>query len=468
MIVVNSLIKCIFAINTIEYMERFVLNQLIEWKESEGRKPLVLLGARQVGKTYILKEFGKSYYENVAYINCDNNESISNVFEGDFQTDRIIMLLSALSGQKILPKKTLIILDEIQEAPRGLSSLKYFYEDATEYHIIVAGSLLGVSLHHQTSFPVGKVNILHMYPMTFEEFLLAKGKEHLLNLLRTGDWTLINAISAEYIQLLREYYVIGGMPEVVKTFIQHNDIISVRKIQKEILEAYSRDMSKHVSKSGDVIRISEVWQSIPAQLAKENTKFIYGLIRQGARAKEYETAIQWLIDAGLLHKVTRVKKPEIPLKMYEEQSFFKLFLLDVGLLGAMAEIPISQLLIKNEGMKMKGYLTENYVCTQLKTLDIPIHYYSKDNSQLEIDFIVQDEEKVVAIEVKAEENIHSKSLSSLIKDYPNLRGLRYSMREYRDQEWMENVPLYACSSYFINKLKSNNKHTNKYNSPKTS
>lgn len=425
-------------------MERDIINQLKEWKNSPLRKPLILAGARQVGKTYILKEFGKREYQNVAYINCDNNPEIAGLFAEDYDMKRVLLVIGALTGQQILPGKTLIILDEIQELRKGLSSLKYFCENAPEYHVAVAGSLLGVALHQGESAPVGKVNIIRMYPMNFEEFLLAKGENEAAQILLSKDWITISMLHDKLTKLLREYYFVGGMPEAVNTYIETNDANRIRRVQNDILFVYRSDMSKHVS-ANEATRINMVWQSIPSQLAKENKKFIYGAVRKGARAKDFETAIQWLSDAGLVYRVPRVREVGIPLKFYEDVNAFKLFMLDVGLLGAMSEIEPAQMLISNKAMtEGKGAFTENYVLCQLKTLpDISLYYYSRDDSRLEVDFIAQYRGHAIPIEVKAEENLKSKSLKAFIDKHSSLHAIRFSMSPYKEQEWLTNYPLYA-------------------------
>lgn len=407
------------------------------------RKPLILQGARQVGKTYILKEFGAREYSEVVYINCDDNNDMQNMFV-DYDVDRIIRSLSAISGVSIKPSTTLLILDEIQEVERGLASLKYFCEKAPEYHVAVAGSLLGITLHEGTSFPVGKVDMLYMYPMDFEEFLLAMGKEQLVELLRNNSWAALTPLRGMLTELLRQYYFVGGMPEAVKTYVERGDIWEVRSIHSKIIDAYRNDMSKHVPKQ-QVQRINMVWNSIPSQLARDNKKFIYGALRKGARANDFEIAIQWLVDSGLVHKVHRISKPVVPLKFYEDMASFKLFLLDCGLLGALSETPPEQILIgDNVFEEYKGAFTENYVLQQLKSLPRTfVYYYSNDNSTLEIDFVVQHEAHVIPIEVKAEENLRAKSLRQFVTDNSGLHGVRFSMSDYREQDWLTNVPLWA-------------------------
>lgn len=424
-------------------MERSIYSNLKKWKDSPTRKPLILQGARQVGKTYILKEFGAREYSEVVYINCDDNNDMQNMFV-DYDVDRIIRSLSAISGISIKPSTTLLILDEIQEVERGLASLKYFCEKAPEYHVAVAGSLLGITLHEGTSFPVGKVDMLYMYPMDFEEFLLAMGKEQLVELLRNNSWAALTPLRGMLTELLRQYYFVGGMPEAVKTYVERGDIWEVRSIHSKIIDAYRNDMSKHVPKQ-QVQRINMVWNSIPSQLARDNKKFIYGALRKGARANDFEIAIQWLVDSGLVHKVHRISKPVVPLKFYEDMASFKLFLLDCGLLGALSETPPEQILIgDNVFEEYKGAFTENYVLQQLKSLPRTfVYYYSNDNSTLEIDFVVQHEAHVIPIEVKAEENLRAKSLRQFVTDNSGLHGVRFSMSDYREQDWLTNVPLWA-------------------------
>lgn len=390
-----------------------------------------------------MKEFGAREYSEVVYINCDDNNDMQNMFV-DYDVDRIIRSLSAISGISIKPSTTLLILDEIQEVERGLASLKYFCEKAPEYHVAVAGSLLGITLHEGTSFPVGKVDMLYMYPMDFEEFLLAMGKEQLVELLRNNSWAALTPLRGMLTELLRQYYFVGGMPEAVKTYVERGDIWEVRSIHSKIIDAYRNDMSKHVPKQ-QVQRINMVWNSIPSQLARDNKKFIYGALRKGARANDFEIAIQWLVDSGLVHKVHRISKPIVPLKFYEDMASFKLFLLDCGLLGALSETPPEQILIgDNVFEEYKGAFTENYVLQQLKSLSRTfVYYYSNDNSTLEIDFVVQHEAHVIPIEVKAEENLRAKSLRQFVTDNAGLHGVRFSMSDYREQDWLTNVPLWA-------------------------
>lgn len=432
-------------------MERNLFIKLEQWKNKKKRKPLIIQGARQVGKTWIMKEFGARYFENTVYINFDNNETMKKVFEIDFDISRIISSIKIEYGKSFNPKETLIIFDEIQEAPKALASLKYFYENAPEYAIMAAGSLLGVALHQGTSFPVGKVDFMHLYPLNFYEFVCAMGENQLAQLLESNDYEMINAYSLKYTELLKKYYYIGGMPEVVQTFIDTDDFYEVREVQKNLLKYYEEDFSKHAPKEV-VPRIMMVWNSIPSQLAKENRKFIYGCMREGARAKDFELAIQWLEDAGLIIRSYRVTKPDIPLIAYIEMNSFKMFTLDVGLLGAKANIHAKVLL---DGCRIfeefKGALTEQFVAQQLKTSDRELYYYSTENSSGEIDFIIQQEMRCVPIEVKAEENLRARSLRAFCEKYKPEIAVRSSMSNYREQEWMVNVPLYILDKYLDDK-----------------
>ena len=426
-------------------MYRTVYNELCAWKNKNNRKPLILSGARQVGKTWILKEFGNAEFDNLAYINCDKVTEMQNAFT-DFDTDRLIRFFSVVSNTSIQPGKTLIVLDEIQEVPIGLTALKYFCENASQYHIVVAGSLLGLELHKGTGFPVGKVDEINMYPLSFKEFLIAMGKDSIINLMDEHRWEELSSLSQMLIELLRQYYYVGGMPEVVKNYVADQDILQVRKTQKQILADYRRDFSKHVP-SSLLPKVNMVWDSIPSQLAKENKKFIYGLLKKGGRAKEFEDAIQWLINAGLVYKVNRVSKIESPLKFYEDISAFKLFTVDLGLLGAMVDVPAKEVLINdNMFIEYKGAFTEQYVLQEIIEYGLQPYYYSKENSRLEIDLIVQTDE-VYPIEVKAEENLKSKSLKTAYDENPKLKAVRFSMCGYKEQDWMTNVPLYLSGEW---------------------
>lgn len=426
-------------------MYRTITHKLEAWKLSKNRKPLILLGARQVGKTWVMQDFGKNNYENVAYINCDEEPLAKTMFEADYNIPRILLIVQAITGVTVTPGKTLIIFDEIQEASRGLHCLKYFCENAPEYHVMAAGSLLGVTLGHKESYPVGKVNMLRLYPMNFDEFLLAMGENALYEILQQGDWTTLDIMKPKFINMLRQYYFVGGMPEVVRSYAENKDLREVRSLQNDIMESYRRDISKHASKT-EVIRINQVLDSIPSQLTKENKKFIYGVIKEGARAAQYELAIQWLIDAGIIYKVPRVSILKMPLKAYEDLGAFKLFLLDCGLLGQMADTPAAQVIASDNAFtEYKGAFTEQYVHQQLTSKEITAYYWSSEKSSAEIDFVIQHDGRVVPVEVKAEENVRSRSMAEYIKNNPelNLKGLRISMKSYIDQGWMENIPLYA-------------------------
>ena len=428
-------------------MIREAIKDLNNWKDGKHRKPLIIRGARQVGKTWIMKEFGKTHYEKVAYINFDNNERMESLFSGNFDISRIITALQIESGVKIECNNTLIIFDEVQEVPRALTSLKYFCENAPQYHIIAAGSLLGVALHPGTSFPVGKVDFMDLYPLNFIEFLNATGNENLASLLSAKDFELITSFKGKYIDLLKQYYYIGGMPEVVSNFIETQDYTTVREVQNRLLMAYEQDFSKHAPNE-TVPRIRMLWTSIPAQLAKENRKFVYGLIRQGARAKEFELSMQWLLDCGLIYKVGRITKPDMPLMAYQDFNAFKLYILDVGLLSAMSGLDIKSLLEGNSVFEeFKGALTEQYVLQQLITnKDITPFYWTAEKSNGEVDFVFQSGMNIIPLEVKAAENLQAKSLKSYCLRYKPKEAIRTSMSDYRKEEWLTNLPLYAINS----------------------
>ena len=421
------------------------MKELEKWKTSPNRKPLIIRGARQVGKTWLMKAFGKNAFKNIAYINFDNNQRMKELFDGNFEIPRLLMALQIESGTSIKADETLIIFDEIQEVPSALTSLKYFYENAPEYAIIAAGSLLGVALHGGTGFPVGKVAFLDLFPMSFTEFLDASEQSDLVNLLATRDWGLITTFRDKYIDLLRNYYFIGGMPEAVAAFTKRHDYAEVREIQKRLLIAYEQDLSKHVP-AETVPRIRMLWNSIPAQLAKENKKFFYGMVREGARSKEYELAMQWLVDCGLIHRVERVGKPDLPLSSYTG-SGFKLFMLDVGLLAAKSELDVKTLLEGNRIFEeFKGALTEQYVQQQLRSESgINPYYWSAERGNAEIDFLFQHGMDVVPVEVKAEENLQAKSLKTFSVTYKPKTSIRTSMSNYRKEDWLTNLPLYAIS-----------------------
>ncbi len=431
-------------------MQRLFMKELVKWKERYRRKPLIIRGARQVGKTWIMKEFGRLYYKETIYISFDNNERMKQIFSLDMDITRIISALKIESGKAITPEDTLLIFDEIQEVPNALTALKYFCENAPEYHIVSAGSLLGVAMHAGTSFPVGKVDFLNLYPLNFQEFLMAVGENGLADLLSSDDNSMLNAFHKKYEDLLRHYYYVGGMPEVVQTYLDTDDMSEVRKVQKELLDYYANDFSKHAP-AATVPRIQMVWQSIPMQLAKENRKFIYGLIREGARAKDFELALQWLLDCGLILKSTRIKKPGMPLIAYIEMSAFKIYMLDIGLLSARGDLDAKVLLEGNQVFEeFKGALTEQFIAQELTASGKELYYYSKENSSGELDFMVQQGVYIIPVEVKAEENLQAKSLREYCKKYTPKIAVRTSMSEYRKQDWMINVPLYALVSYLMN------------------
>ena len=430
-------------------MERYAMQFLKDWKKRGNRKPLIIRGARQIGKTWLMKEFGRTEYEQVAYVNFESSKLLQTLFVDNFDIQRIITALQIETGIVINSENTLLIFDEIQEAEGAITSLKYFCENAPQYHVLAAGSLLGIALHKHTSFPVGKVEFLDLYPLSFHEYLLAMGQKPLLDLLLSRDWTLIKSFREKFIQQLRQYYYIGGMPEVVLSFSDRNDFREVRAIQKRILSAYEQDFSKHAPNE-IVPRIRMLWNSIPAQLAKENKKFIYGAVKAGSRAKDYELALSWLIDCGLIHKICRASKPGIPLKAYEDPGAFKLFIVDVGLLGAMGDIDVKTLLEGNVIFEeFKGALTEQYVLQQLMMKeDLAIYYWTSGTSTAELDFMIQYAGKVVPIEVKAEENLQAKSLKAFYQRYAPDTSIRTSMSDFRQEEWLVNIPLYAIGTYF--------------------
>ena len=429
-------------------MKRYAIDSLLEWKNSNKRKPLIIRGARQVGKTWLMKEFGNNHFENTAYINFDNNERMKNLFDGDYDIPRLIEGLQLETSQKINPQKTLVIFDEVQEVPKALSSLKYFYENAPEYAIIAGGSLLGVALHEGTSFPVGKVDFCNLYPLNFCEFLEGIGEDGLAGLLRKKDWQLIAAFKTKFIDLLRKYYYIGGMPEAVAEYAQSKDYTKVRRIHEQILFTYEQDFSKHAPVN-IVPRIRNLWNSIPAQLARENKKFSPGIVQKGSRINDYELALQWLLDCGLLYKVKQVSRPSIPLISYET-NFFKVFIHDVGLLSTKSELDVKTLLEGNRIFEeFKGALTEQYVLQEMVASGTTPFYWSS-NGKAEVDFVFKHESDVFPLEVKAEENLQSKSLKVYNEKYNPPAALRASMKDYRNEGWLINIPLYAIGTKFLN------------------
>lgn len=427
-------------------MERALMEKLVTWKDSSRRKPLILNGARQVGKTWLLKEFGRLHFENVAYVSLDNDSLARGYFESGFDIARIIASLALELDMKIQPGETLIVLDEVQACPKAITSLKYFCEDAPEYAVAAAGSLLGISATEGTGYPVGKVNMLDLYPLTFTEFLDATGNGRFGELIGSGDVEMMNAFSGKLAELLKQYYVVGGMPEAVNAYVAEQDVRAARAVQQEILNGYVSDFAKHIPPRL-LARTMLAWQSIPGHLSQENKKFIFGQVRKGARAADFEESLAWLQQAGLIYKVRRVSKPHVPLPSYCSMSAFKVFMADVGLLGAMSGLEPRDVVDGNKVFtEFKGALTEQYVCQQLiSECGLSPYYWSAENSTGEIDFLVQDGSGVFAIEVKAEENLRAKSLRAFKEANPEVDAVRFSLSGYREQDWMRNVPLYAVS-----------------------
>ena len=428
-------------------MKRYAIEYLIKWQESSVRKPLIIRGARQVGKTWLMKEFGNNYYKSIAYVNFESSQSLRQLFLKDFDIKRIVTAIEIETGVSIDEANTLIILDEIQEVERGITSLKYFYEEAPQYHVMAAGSLLGIGLHQNTSFPVGKVEFMDLHPMGFSEFLEAAGHSRLVELINNCDWELIRTFKEIFIDLLKHYYFTGGMSEAVLEYVASNDFTKIRTIQKNILIGYEQDFSKHASPA-TAQRIKQLWDSIPAQLAKENRKFIYGAVKKGARAKDFEMALNWLFNSGIVYKVHRISKPGLPLKAYEDFSAFKLFFIDTGLLGAMSNLSVKAIIKGNSIFEeFKGALTEQYVLQQfVLRFHNGIYYWSAERSSGEIDFIVQDEDVVIPVEVKAEENLKAKSLKAFAQRYPETKAVRVSMSDYRKEHQLVNIPLFALEA----------------------
>ena len=428
-------------------MYRTAIRDLMNWKEKKDRKPLIIRGARQVGKTWLMKEFGSKAYENCVYVSFDNNRGMRELFSTDLDVDRLIIGIELYAGHKIDPESTLIIFDEVQEVPQALTSLKYFNENTPQYQIICAGSLLGVALHQGTSFPVGKVEFLDLFPLSFSEFMIAMGKEQYKSLLDQGDFAMAATFKQEYIELLKYYYFVGGMPEAVLSFVKNSDFNEVREIQRRIILTYEQDFSKHAPNE-TVPRIRMLWNSIPSQLTKENKKFIYGLIKEGSRAREYEYALMWLNDCGLVHKVHRVTAPNLPLKAYEDLKAFKLYMGDIGILSCMARLKQNVLLEGNDLFKeFKGALTEQYVLQQLKTLHgVDAYYWTNDRNTAEVDFILDTGNAVIPLEVKAEVNLQSRSLKAFADKYKPVWSIRSSMSDYNRESWLINLPLYAIGN----------------------
>ena len=427
-------------------MQRALMAQLVAWKNSSRRKPLILNGARQVGKTWLLKEFGRLHFESVAYVSLDNDALARSYFDSNFDVARIVSALSLELDMDIEPGNTLIVLDEVQACPKAITSLKYFCENAPEYAVAAAGSLLGISATEGTGFPVGKVNMLDLHPLSFPEFLDATGNGRFAKLVASGDTTMINSFSVRLTELLREYYIVGGMPEAVNAFVAEQDVRAARSVQREILDGYVSDFAKHIPPRL-LARTMLAWESIPRHLSQENKKFMYGKVRKGSRAADFEESLAWLEQAGLIHKVRRASKPGIPLSAYCESGAFKVFMVDVGLLGAMSDLPPEAVIAGSRVFtEFKGALTEQYVCQQLiSECGLTPYYWSAENSLGEIDFLVQDGSSVFAIEVKAEENLRAKSLRAFKGAHPEVSAVRFSLSGYREQDWMRNVPLFAVS-----------------------
>lgn len=430
-------------------MKRIALSKLQNWKNSLGRKPLIIRGARQTGKTWLMKEFGKTSFNETIYINFENEPALKNLFTQDYDVQRILSTIQLYHGKKITPDDTLIIFDEIQAVEGGITSLKYFNENAPQYAIIAAGSLLGISLHENQSFPVGKVSFLDLYPLSFSEFLIASGKEMLCNMLQQNQWSILEPFHNELLNLLKTYLFVGGMPEVVQKWIDTKDYNEVRTIQHEILRSYQADFSKHAPRE-QVPRLNMVWDSLPAQLSKENKKFIYGIIREGARAKDFEIAIMWLYNCGLLLKSHRITTPRMPLKAYQEMAVFKLFMVDVGLLGAFSGLDAKTLIEGNRIFtEFKGAITEQFVMQELTTMNLDyIGYWTNERSTSEVDFVVQHQGAVVPIEVKSGENLRSRSFTLFCQTYEPQNALKLSTQYYQSNDTVKNIPLYAINSYF--------------------
>ena len=428
-------------------MQRYALKHLIDWKNKKNHKPLVIQGARQVGKTWLMQEFGEKYYEQVAYINFDVDVKSREIFDVDYDTERLIMDIGLATKTKINAENTLIIFDEIQECPRALTSLKYFRENAPQYDIIVAGSLLGVACHEGTGFPVGKVSFMNLFPLSFEEFLLAMGEERFVELLNKKDFKTIKLFNNKYEKLLKQYCYVGGMPEIVQDFVENKDFESVRNLQKEILSAYEEDFTKHIP-TNTVAKIRLLWKSIPAQLSKENKKFIYGAAKEGARARDFEAALSWLINSGLVYRVNKITKPDLPITAYEDFNSFKLFVLDVGLLGAMTDLQADTIIDGNRIFEeFKGAIAEQYVLQQFKTIkDLPVYYWSNETSRAEIDFVIQIKSDVVPVEVKAERNLQAKSLKVYMEKFKPNYAIRTSMADYKKTDNLIDLPLYTLEN----------------------
>jgi predicted AAA+ superfamily ATPase len=424
-------------------MKRTAELELQEWKVSEDRRPLLVLGARQVGKTWMIKKFAEEAFKSIIYVNFEKEAGLRKIFEEDYDPFRIVKALEVVKGVKLSVGESVLILDEIQTVQGGLAALKYFNEDYNELHVIAAGSLLGVSLGNNDSFPVGQVDFLHMFPMSFSEFLLACGQDQIVELLEGNDWELISLLHPNIVTLLKDYYFVGGMPQAVLSFSRHKSYEKVRKIQESILYAYNQDFSKHAP--NDIVpRIQMIWNSVLSQLSKENKKFIYGIIKEGARAKDYEIAINWLENYGLIYKVSSINKAHFSLSAYADENCFKIYAVDLGLLGAMGSLSPKTLIDNQLFSEFKGALAEQYVLQELKAYgQRKVYYWSNDSGAAELDFIFEKDAIIYPIEVKANENLQAKSLKTFLQKYPEIYGWRSSLSKYRKEARFGNMPLYA-------------------------
>jgi predicted AAA+ superfamily ATPase len=430
-------------------MHRIAYQKLLDWKNKSNRLPLIIQGARQVGKTWLMKEFGQNEYEHTAYFNFESSIELHNIFKSGFNISRIIKSLEILNGNEINPDNTLIIFDEIQSCPEALTSLKYFQENAPNFHVFAAGSLLGVAMHQGVSFPVGKVELFTLYPLTFHEYLQAINENALLMAIIENDHEILKSFHAILTEHFKKYLYVGGMPAVINKFASNSDLLSVRELQLQILASYENDFSKHAPIS-QLPRIRMIWQSIVSQLAKENSKFIYSLIRKGSRAKEFELAIEWLSNAGLIHKVNRINKSGMPITAYADWNDFKLYLHDVGLLGALANLPPNVILEGNHVFEeFKGVLSEQFICQQIVSQSFQPFYWSPDEGRSEVDFIIQKSDQIIPIEVKSSENLKSRSLRVYYDKYLPKECIRTSLSPYILQDWMKNIPMYSFQQWVI-------------------
>jgi predicted AAA+ superfamily ATPase len=428
-------------------MQRTALLTLQAWKIKQNRKPLIIQGARQVGKTWLMKSFGETSFEQTVYFNFENQQELRELFQQSLKSDNLLKGMSIIAGFTINPESCLIIFDEIQACSEAITSLKYFYEERPEAYIVAAGSLLGVSIHQGVSFPVGKVEFMALHPFSFTEFLLACGHTELLENLNENNKALTKVFENKYIELLKNYFFVGGMPEAVKMFAQGTSVQEIRRLQNDILKAYENDFSKHAPVT-QLPRIRLVWNSIVSQLSKENTKFIFNVLRPGARAKDFELALEWLKDAGLVHKITRITKSGIPLTAYADWNDFKLYFVDVGLLGALAQIP-EQILLNGDALftEFKGVLTEQFVLQQLLVNELNPFYWHPENAQAEVDFVIQKGMHVIPIEVKSGTSLQAKSLWVYYQKYKPKFCVRTSLKLSETNEWVTDIPLYNLNSF---------------------